>query len=160
MHSDIFVKLENVMVYTTRELPEDPVIEALMAQRSRAVMDEDIRSITAEVTGPVLLEGQVSGVVRTDVPIRELIDFLVEQTYLAAGHPDRSEDAARHQFRKFVAPVLRAQSVSHSVGSAECPDDELGKALSAATDAVAAAHDAAARLRLRCGGIPPVFDDR
>lgn len=62
---DIFAKIENVLVYTTRELPEDPVIRELVAQRSAAVLDEDIRSLTDEITGPVLLVSQAAGVVRT-----------------------------------------------------------------------------------------------
>ncbi len=157
---DIFAKMEDVMVYTTRELPEDPVIQALMAQRATSVLDEDIRSVTAEISGPVLLAGQAAGIVRTDIPLREMIDFLVEQTYLAADYPDRSERAARHRFRTFVAPALRPQPAPHTAGSADSPNEELEKALAAAADAIATASDAATRLRHRHEGISPRFGDR
>ena len=40
--ADVFSKMEDAMVYTTRELPGDPVIQALMAQRAAAVRDQDI----------------------------------------------------------------------------------------------------------------------
>ena len=110
MQPDIFAKMEDIMVYTTRELPKDPVIQALMSQRSAAVLDEDLQSVTQSISGPILLAGQAAGLVRTDIPIQDMINFLVEQTYLAAEFPDRSEQAARHRFRAFVAPVLRPQS--------------------------------------------------
>lgn len=157
---DIFAKIEDVLVYTTRELPEDPVIRELVAQRSAAVLDEDIRSLTDEITGPVLLAGQAAGVVRTDIPIREMIDFLLEQTYLAAEYPDRSEKSARHRFRTFVAPALRPQPAAHTAaGTPVHPNAELDDALSAAADAIATARDAAVRIRCRLNGIDARFGD-
>lgn len=158
---DIFAKLEDVLVYTTRELPEDPVIRALVAQRSVAVLDEDIRALTDEITGPVLLAGQAAGIIRADVPVREMIDFLLEQTYLAAEYPDRSEKAARHRFRTFVAPALRPQPALHTTAGVPArPDAELEHALSAAADAIATARDAAVRIRCRLDGIDERFGDR
>ena len=146
---DILSKLEDLKVYTTRALPDDPVIVALMAQRSTAILDEDIRAVTEELSGPILLAGQAAGVVRNDVPIRELIDFLVEQTYLAADYPDRSEQAARHRFRTFISPALRPQPPTPAVPITNPSDQELESALANASDAIASARDAAARLRLR-----------
>jgi len=141
-HADVFAKMEDAMVYTTRELPGDPVIQALMAQRAAAVRDQDIHSVTSAINGPVLRAGQADGLIRTDIPIAEMTDFIIEQTYLAAEYPDRSEEAARHRFRTFVAPALRPQP-----DPATPPDGELESALAAASDAIAAASTAAARLR-------------
>ena len=59
--------------------------------------------------GPVLQEGQRNGEVRTDLELDELVDFLVEQTYLAAEDVDRSEEAVRKRFRHFVVPALEAR---------------------------------------------------
>ncbi|MCK8669827.1 TetR/AcrR family transcriptional regulator [Rhodococcus sp. NPDC003382] len=158
---DILGKIEDVLVYTTRELPEDPVIRALVAQHSAAVLDEDIRSLTDEISGPVLLAGQAAGIIRTDIPVREMIDFLLEQTYLAAEYPDRSEKAARHRFRTFVAPALRPQPASDTTaGPPLHPNAELDRALSAAADAIATARDAAVRIRFRLEGIDERFGDR
>ena len=140
--ADVFSKMEDAMVYTTRELPGDPVIQALMAQRAAAVRDQDIHSVTSAINGPVLRAGQADGLIRTDIPIAEMTDFLIEQTYLAAEYPDRSEAAARHRFRIFVAPALRPQP-----DPATQPDGDLEIALSAASDAIAAASAAAARIR-------------
>lgn len=140
--SDVFAKLEDAMVYTTRELPGDPVIEALMAQHATAVRDKDIHSVTSAINGPVLRAGQAAGLIRTDIPLAEMTDFIIEQTYLAAEYPDRSEKAARHRFRTFIAPALRPQ-----YDPAAPPDGTLERALSAAAAAIADASAAAARLR-------------
>ncbi len=146
---DIFAKMEDAMVYTTRELPQDPVIVALMAQRAAAVRHKDIHSLTSNINAPVLAAGQNAGLIRTDIPIAEMTDFIVEQTYLAAEYPDRSERAARHRFRTFVVPALRPQPVPPSPTDTTTPDRELDEALTAAADAIAAAGEAAARLRTR-----------
>jgi AcrR family transcriptional regulator len=145
---DIFMKLEDLKVYTTQALPEDPVILALMAQRSAAILDEDIRAVNDELSGPILLAGQAAGIVRNDISVREIIDFLVEQTYLAADYPDRSEQAARHRFRTFIAPALRPQPVAAAMQRSNLPGAELDSALSQAADAIASARAAASRLRL------------
>jgi hypothetical protein len=58
--------------------------------------------------GPVLDEGQRSGQIRTDIDIDEMVDFLVEQTYLAAEEIDRSDDEVRRRFRHFIIPGLAA----------------------------------------------------
>jgi len=59
--------------------------------------------------GPVLQAGERNGEVRTDLKLDELVDFLVEQTYLAAEDIDRSEDAVRKRFRHFVVPAIEAR---------------------------------------------------
>lgn len=138
---DIFAKMEDALVYTTRELPGDPVIQALMAQRAAAVRDQDIHSVTSALNGPVLRAGQAAGLIRTDIPIAEMTDFIIEQTYLAAEYPDRSEKAARHRFRTFVAPALRPQP-----DPATPADGALESALAAAAEAITQARAAAARL--------------
>lgn len=146
---DIFAKMEDVMAYNSRELPQDPVIVALMAQRSVSVHHPDIYSVTSEISDSVLATGQAAGLIRTDVPIAEMTHFLVEQTYLAADYHDRSEEAARYRFRNFVAPALRPQPASTSFRDTDEPDLELDDALKDAAAAIANANEAAARLRTR-----------
>ncbi|WP_258081199.1 TetR/AcrR family transcriptional regulator [Nocardia nova] len=137
---DVFSKIEDVLVYAARELPRDPVIAALIAQHSASARHPDTQRVTATVSGPVLLAGQRAGVIRSDVPVADLIEFLTEQTYLAAEDPKRSEEAARLRFRRFVMPALQPQWPV--VGT-----EELGTALEAASDAIAAAGRAVARIR-------------
>jgi AcrR family transcriptional regulator len=108
----VFAKLEAALVYTAREMPSDPSIAALIAQHSESVHDPRVHQVAVESIGPVLDEGQRSGQVRTDLEIGEMVDFLVEQSYLAAEEIDRSEDEVRRRFRHFVIPGLAASDGS------------------------------------------------
>ena len=133
----VFTKLEAALLYTTRELPTDPSISALIAQRSASVHHPRVHQMAVDAMGPVLQEGQRNGEVRNDLEIDELIDFLVEQTYIAAEELDRSDASVRRRFRHFIVPALAA-----SGGSA-------GERLSLtreAEDAVAVALDALSNL--------------
>jgi AcrR family transcriptional regulator len=107
----VFAKVEAALIYTARELPTDPSIAALIAGHSASVHDLRVHQAAVGVMGPVLEEGQRDGEVRTDLGLDEMVDFLVEQTYLAAEEVDRSEDAPRKRFRHFVAPALEARGV-------------------------------------------------
>lgn len=108
----VFAKLEAMLVYTARELPSDPSIAALIAQHSESVHEPRVHQAAVESIGPILDEGQRSGQVRTDVGIGEMVDFLVEQSYLAAEEIDRSEDEVRRRFRHFVIPGLAVSTGS------------------------------------------------
>ncbi|MDT5019097.1 MAG: hypothetical protein QOD39_5257 [Mycobacterium sp.] len=103
-----FAKLEAAMIYTTRELPKDPSISALIARHSASVHDPHVHGVAVDAVGHVLDEGQRNGEVRDDLEIDELVDFLVEQTYAAAEELDRSADEVRRRFRHFLIPALAA----------------------------------------------------
>jgi AcrR family transcriptional regulator len=104
----VFAKLEAALVYTAQQLPSDPSISALIAQHAASVHDPRVHQVAVDVMGPVLDEGQRSGQIRTDIGIDEMVDFLVEQTYLAAEEIDRSDDEVRRRFRHFIIPGLAA----------------------------------------------------
>jgi AcrR family transcriptional regulator len=108
----VFAKLEAALVYTARELPSDPSISALIAQHSASVHDPRVHQVAVDAMSPVLKEGQRSGQVRTDIGIIEMVDFLVEQTYLAAEEIERSDDETRRRFRHFIIPGLAASNGS------------------------------------------------
>jgi AcrR family transcriptional regulator len=108
----VFAKLEAALIYTARELPSDPSISALIAQHSASVHDPRVHRVAVDCMGPVLDEGQRSGEIRTDIGIGELVDFLVEQTYLAAEEIQRSDAETRRRFRHFVIPALAASGGS------------------------------------------------
>lgn len=108
----VFAKLEAALVYTARELPSDPSISALIAQHSASVHDPRVHQVAVDAMSPVLKEGQRSGQVRTDIGISEMVDFLVEQTYLAAEEIERSDDETRRRFRHFIIPGLAASNGS------------------------------------------------
>ena len=136
-----FSKIEAALVYTARELPTDPTISALIARHSASVHDPRVHEVAMGVMSPVLEEGQRNGEVRTDLPVSELVDFLVEQTYLAAEELDRSADAVRRRFRHFMVPSLearggtggeylsRTKEVEHAVGTAIDALGELARHL-------------------------------
>lgn len=107
-----FTKLEAAMIYFARELPTDPSIAALIARHSASVHDPRVHQISMDLLGPILQEGQCNGEIRTDMELDALVDFLVEQTYLAAEENDRSEDAVQQRFRRFVIPALEARGCS------------------------------------------------
>lgn len=104
-----FAKIEAALAYSARELPTDPSIAALIARHSASVHDPRVHLVSMNLLGPALREGQQHGEIRTDLELDELVDFIVEQTYLAAEEIDRSEDAARTRFRHFVIPALEAR---------------------------------------------------
>jgi AcrR family transcriptional regulator len=108
----VFAKVEAALVYTARELPSDPSISALIAQHSESVHDARVHQVAVDAMGPVLDEGRRSGQVRTDISIDEMVDFLVEQTYLAAEEIQRSDDETRRRFRHFIIPGLAASGGS------------------------------------------------
>ena len=129
----VFAKLEAALVYTARELPADPSISALIAQHSASVHDPRVHQVAVDAMGPVLDEGQRSGEVRTDIGIDEMVDFLVEQTYLAAEEIERSDDETRRRFRHFIIPGLAASGGSggeHLSRTMEV-EDAVGVALEA-----------------------------
>ncbi|EUA36817.1 bacterial regulatory s, tetR family protein [Mycobacterium avium subsp. avium 2285 (R)] len=110
--SGTFAKLEAALIYTTRELPNDPSVSALMAQRSTSVRHPMVHQTAVDAMGPVLREGQRNGEVRTDLDLDEIVTFLIEQTYLAAEETDRSDAAARRRLRHFIMPALAASQGS------------------------------------------------
>ncbi|MDA3642118.1 TetR/AcrR family transcriptional regulator [Mycobacterium xenopi] len=129
-----FAKVEAALIYTARELPTDPSITALIAQHSASIHNPRVHAAAVGVMGPVLQEGQRNGEIRTDVGLDELVDFLVEQTYLAAEEINRSEEAVRKRFRNFVAPALEARDVSR--GEFLSRTREVEEAISSATEAL------------------------
>jgi AcrR family transcriptional regulator len=108
----VFAKLEAALLYTARELPSDPSISALIAQHSRSVHDPRVHQVAVDVMGPVLIDGQRTGQIRADIEIGEMVDFLVEQTYLAAEEIERSDDETRRRMRHFIIPALAAPDSS------------------------------------------------
>lgn len=129
-------KIEAALVYTTRELPADPAISALIAQGSASVHHPHVHQTAVDAVAPTLREGQRNGEVRTDLEIDELIDFLVEQTYLAAQELDRSDAAVRRRFRVFIVPAIAATS-GERLGLTREAQDSVAVAIEALTDLAA-----------------------
>jgi AcrR family transcriptional regulator len=131
--SGAFAKIEAALIYTARELPTDPTIVALMAQHSASVHDPRVHENAVGVMGPVLEEGRRNGEIRTDIGLDELVDFLVEQTYLAAEELERSEGTVRKRFRHFVIPAIETRGGGGELVSRR---REVEDAVSAAQEAL------------------------
>ena len=134
-------RIESALIYTTRELPTDPSVSALIARHTSSSHHPHVHAAAMRVMKPVLVEGQRDREIREDVEIDEMIDFIVEQTYLLAEAEDRSEDAVRRRFRHFIAPGLAPQRGPSTSTPAE-PDLKI--AVQAALEAV---EDLAHKLR-------------
>ncbi len=143
----VFSKLEAVVVYATREFPADPAIAALIARHSTFVNDRRVHQHAIDLMGTVLREGQRRGEVRTDLELDELVDFLTEQTYLAAEALDRSEAVVRKRFRHFVIPALEARGC--------CGGEHLSR-VTEVEHAVAAAREALENLTQKLSEAQPL----
>ncbi|SEH74336.1 regulatory protein, tetR family [Mycolicibacterium rutilum] len=126
--SAVFAKIEAALIYTARELPTDASIAALIAQHSTAANDPRVHQAAVGAMGDVIREGQRRSEIRDDVELDDLIDFLVEQTYLAAEAIDRSETAVRKRFRQFVVPAIEARGGSGGEAIAQARELEAAAA--------------------------------
>jgi AcrR family transcriptional regulator len=140
-----FAKLEAALIYTARELPTDTAIAALIGAHAASVHHPLVHEAAVGVMGPVLEEGRRRGEIRSDVGVDELVDYLVEQTYLVAEEIDRSEESVRKRFQLFIVPALEFRGGPG--GAILSRVDEVEQAVSAA----AAALDNVRRM-LRQGG--------
>jgi AcrR family transcriptional regulator len=98
-------KIEAAMIFGARELPNDPIVLALVS-RPGSVVDPEVHRMATDLMGTALLHGQRSGQVRTDIEIDLVIEYLFEQSYLATHAIDRSAAAVRRRFRLFIEPVI------------------------------------------------------
>nr|WP_165965030.1 TetR/AcrR family transcriptional regulator [Mycobacterium eburneum] len=105
----VFTKIEAAIAYCARELPTDPVIVELMRRGSASVGDARVHAAASDVIAGVVVAGQREGQIRDDIHVDDVVDFLVEQTYLAAERGEVTDDAARARFRRFVVPALAAR---------------------------------------------------
>jgi AcrR family transcriptional regulator len=136
-----FPKIETALIYSTRELPTDPSILALITGHTSSSHHPQVHAAAVRIMGPIMTEGQQRGEIRDDVCVGELVDFFVEQIYLAADAEDRSEDAVRRRFRHFIAPGLAPQG---RAAKSTAATSELTVAVRTALDAV---EDLAHKLR-------------
>jgi AcrR family transcriptional regulator len=107
-HVSAFAKLEAAFIYLVRELPNDPVVRELFAMRSPDDLGPGTHEQAVATLGPVVESGRAAGEIRTDISVDQIIDWTVEQLYLAVQQADRSEAAVIYRLRTFLAPALGA----------------------------------------------------
>lgn len=130
----VFEKIEASFVYCVRELPKDPAIAALMARRLESKHDPRAHGAAMGSIGLILEDGQRAGEVRGDLPLDEMVGFIVEQLLVAAEETDRTESAVRKRIRHFVVPALEARSGQS--GELLSSTREVERAISVAVDAL------------------------
>jgi len=140
--TDTLAKLEAVLIYSARELPLDRSVYGLITQHFTSAHHPGIHLAGLRVLESVLVDGRNSGEIRSDVGTDELVDFVLEQAFLAAEADDRSEDAVRRRFRCFIVPVLIAHKTAED--TRPISESELQKAL---RTTLAAVEDLAEKLR-------------
>jgi AcrR family transcriptional regulator len=104
-------KVEAAMIFAARELPNEPIVLALIS-RPGTVVDPEVHQITVDLMSSALLEGQRSGEIRADIDLELIIEYLFEQSYLATHAIDRSAGAVSHRFRLFIEPVIAPKMLS------------------------------------------------
>lgn len=107
-HVGAFAQLEAAFVYLVRELPDDPVVRELFAMRAPDDLGPGTHEQAVRTLGPAVESGRAAGEIRRDVSVDQIIDWTVEQLYLAVQQADRTEAAVIDRVRTFLAPALAA----------------------------------------------------
>ena len=105
-------KLEAALIYGARMLPSDPIVLNLISRKFSSTVDPEVYRLVHGLMGPTLADGRNSGEIRSDVDVESIIQYLIEQSYLATHASDRSADAVRRRFRMFVVPAITLGSRS------------------------------------------------
>ena len=143
-YSGAFAQIEAVFIYLVRELPRDPIMRELFALTPAGEFGPEGNAIAEATLGPVIEAGRAAGEVRTDIRTDEIVQFVVEQFYLAVLHTDRSEVAVVRRMRTFVSPALSA-AVDHALpGVVRSHVSTMQSSLGRANEALAALRDALA----------------
>jgi AcrR family transcriptional regulator len=107
----VAARIEEGFAYTAREIKTDGMLRLLLRSRRSSGIDEVIKSISMEINAETFRAAQLTGEVRADVTVEDLLDWIVEQQHVAVGL-ELDEAAARAWVRRFVLPVVRPQSAS------------------------------------------------
>lgn len=82
-------------------------MRAMVTARTAAGLTTDVHELLTETFGPVIESGRLSGEIRGDVSTDQVMQWIVEQLYLAIQQPDRDPIAVRDRLRLFAFPHWR-----------------------------------------------------
>ena len=101
-------RVEEYFVYALMASESDPRIRVLTDSPRTSGIDAALREMTVIVLAPSIQAGQLDGQVREDIPIDELIAWLMTQTELLNRRRllTISEEEIRTWVRRFILPVL------------------------------------------------------
>lgn len=138
-------KFEHGFTYLILTLPKDPAIALLLRLSAESKLDPRAARLALDTMHPLLLVARDRGEVRGDLPIDEMVAWLV--TTFTDLMLDRrwAPHEVRHHIRNFVLPVLRPQRAAPPERAIEHdPDDRLRRIedrLDALVDSVATLAD-------------------
>lgn len=111
-------QLEEAVVYLARELPQDPVIMAMVRGSLEVIDDPVVWRAATDFLAPLVESARDSGEFRSDVAVEETMRWLVEQLFVAVMSPHRSEDQVRRRVTAFVVPSVASAPASGSAARA------------------------------------------
>lgn len=143
----VFARLEAAFVYLADAVAEDEIIRELLLLTPAADFGADLLAVATETFGPTLSAGQAEGVIREDVPLDEIVRWIIEQLYLVILRSDHSHAAAVRRFRLFLTPALAKGHIDGPAAVVQSRLASVDSALSSAQEAVSAVVDALASTR-------------
>ncbi|HVV12673.1 TetR/AcrR family transcriptional regulator [Amycolatopsis sp.] len=140
-------KLEYGLTYLVLALPKDTAIRALLILSAQSQLDPRATQLALDTIHPVLMVARDRGELRGDLPIEDIVSWLIKElTELVMGEPWTADRLRRH-LRDYIFPVLRPRH-------APTPAAEEGteERLRRIEDRLDALVDAVATLADRIGG--------
>jgi len=140
-------KLEHGFTYLVLALPRDTAIRALLILSAQSQLDPRAAQLALGTMHPLLMVARDRGEMRGDLPIEEIVSWLVKElTDLVMGEPWTADRLRRH-LRDYIFPVLRPQHTP------VLPDEQgTEERLRRIEDRLDALVDAVAMLADRIGG--------
>ena len=100
-------RVEEYFVYNLRESARDRRIQVLRESPRTSGIVAAIREMTSTVLGPALQSGQLEGQVRDDIPVDDLVTWIIDQVEILNRQVrSMTEDEVRVWVRRFILPVL------------------------------------------------------
>lgn len=121
-------KIRAAFLYLVRELPRDPVFSELFAIHTAVDVDTDVHDLVAATLGPVIENGRRAGQIRTDVPIDDILSWVVEQVYLSMQQRGHSERVGQKRLT-FLVSALMPLRQDHPTGETLVVVERLSAAI-------------------------------
>jgi AcrR family transcriptional regulator len=120
-------KLEHGFTYLVLALPKDTAIRALLILSAESRLDPRATQLAMDTIHPLLLVARDRGELRGDLPIDELVVWLIKElTGLIMSH-EWTADRLRRHIRDYLFPVLRPPYAAPEVRQKHNIDQRLSR---------------------------------
>jgi AcrR family transcriptional regulator len=140
-HRTAFTQLESAFQYLVRTIPDDPVMNEVLALRTADELRADVREASLAILEPPIELGRQQGQIRSDLETERLVHWIIEQLYLALQQRDRSEESVRARVYDFIAPALAGGPATHTSAATARTAEQLSSALAEVTQLAASLSD-------------------